>query len=214
MLNPASCSASGCARPPAAVLDVRSFCVDHFFLACYAGMDHFTRRLREERFQETGCETVRQFLSECTRQTADLAGSDDSLGNLDRARVLDILLRASELGSQLRRSPRLRLEIPVKLQSIRLGHGWEEISTTRVISQHGAALSCFHSVENGATLTVIRLDTGQEGRARVAWSRVQPGGCLEIGIEFPDAENFWDLDWNALEVSPDAAASPHMMRSA
>ncbi len=180
-------------------------------MACYTGIDHFTRRLREARFQETGADTVMDFLVECTRQATDIANGHDSLSNLDRARVLDILLRASELGSRLRRSARRLLEIAVKIQSVKLGNTWEEDSVTRVLSQHGAALRCLHPVENGAIVTVTRLDNGRHARARVAWSRVLDNDGLEIGVEFLESENFWGMNWAESESHSE---SPQMARFA
>jgi len=42
----------------------------------------------------------------------------------------------------------------------------------------------------------VRTDTGRRAKARVAWRRRKLGRRQEIGIEFLDCENFWDLFWD------------------
>ncbi len=199
-----TCAAPGCSQPPAAVLDVRLLCREHFFQDCYTQMDTIMRCLRDPAFQETGEEPVRQFLTECTRQAADLAGSTSPLDNLERARVLDILLRASEIGGRLRRSARRHARFSIHLLSERPGHSWKETTETIMVSQHGAAVRCGNAVQTGAVLRLVCAGTGREAPVRVVWQQSRTDGAREIGIEFLRDVNFWGMDWGPPDAETDS----------
>jgi hypothetical protein len=194
------CCVTGCERSPAATLDVRALCRAHFIAACYDHFDEYGRWLEENRFRDSSMELVRRFLCECTRQATELSHNATDLDNLERARLLDILFRATELSRQLRRSPRRVTTVAVRLSSEKLGRSWEEDARTRVISRYGASLECAHPVEVGDSLTVTRTDCGQSVRARVVWRQPRPGNRFEVGLEFLHCDNFWDLDWNSTEA--------------
>jgi hypothetical protein len=197
-----TCSAGGCGRVSAAALDVRPLCREHFIASCYSNLDEYGRLLEESRYRDTTTELVRRFLSDCTRNAADLAQSARDLDNLERARILDILLRAGELSRQLRRSPRKVATIPIRLSSDKLGQSWEELTITRVISRFGAAVDCSHPVDSGDALLLERQDRPEKVRARVAWVQPKEGdGRSEIGLEFLQSENFWDIDWTTADVN-------------
>ncbi|GEM_PF-798326 len=206
------CSVHGCTRLSVASLDIRVLCREHFIMACYNDLDEYGRLLEESRYRDTTTELVRRFLSDCTRQTADLSSAASDLDNLERARLLDILLRASDLSRQLRRSPRKVATLPVGLTCDKLGHSWEELTETRVISRFGAALECGNPIELGDSLILTRLDSKAEVRARVAWRQPKPGGRCEIGLEFLHTDNFWGIDWSAVE--PDFWESTTSKRAA
>lgn len=195
------CSASGCGRSSATVLDVRPLCREHFIANCYSHLDEYGRLLEESRYRDTTTELVRRFLSDCTRHAADLAQSARDLDNLERARILDILLRAGELSRHLRRSPRKVASIPVVLSSDKLGQSWEESTTTRVISRYGAAVECSHELEAGDAILLDRADRSAQVRARVAWRQTKAPDRFEIGLEFLHAENFWGIDWATADTS-------------
>ncbi len=197
MQKPNTCSATGCGRDSASALDVRPLCREHFIASCYTNLDEYGRLLEESRYRDTTTELVRRFLSDCTSHAADLAQSARDLDNLERARLLDILLRAGELSRHLRRSPRKVATIQVRLSSDKLGQSWDELTITRVISRHGAAVACSHPVEMGDTLVVERVGRPEKVRARVAWRQPKSDDRWEIGLEFIQSENFWDIDWNA-----------------
>jgi len=196
-----SCSTSGCGRSSATVLDIRPLCREHFIASCYSNLDEYGRLLEESRYRDTTTELVRRFLSDCTRNAADLAQSARDLDNLERARILDILLRAGELSRHLRRSPRKVAMIPVLLSSDKLGQSWEEPAVTRVISRYGAALECGHELDVGDALVLERADRSAQVRARVAWRQPKMSDRFEIGLEFLHTENFWDIDWSFADTS-------------
>lgn len=201
MEKPESCSASGCGRLSATVLDIRPLCREHFIASCYLHLDEYSRLLEDSRYRDTTTELVRRFLSDCTRHAADLAQAEHNLDNLERARILDILLRAGELSRHLRRSPRKVVNIPVLLSSDKLGQSWEEPATTRVISRYGAAVECSHDLDVGDAILLERTDRSAQVRARVAWRRPKSADRYEIGLEFLQSENFWDLDWSTADTS-------------
>lgn len=196
-----TCVSGNCGRNASAALDVRALCREHFILACYSDLDEYGRLLEESRYRDTTTELVRRFLSECTRQTADLAQTTRDLDNLERARLLDILLRAGELSRHLRRSPRKIACMPVRLICDKLGHSWEEPTQTRVISRYGAAVECSHPVEVGDALMLSRLEGGMQVRARVAWRQPKSFDRNEIGLEFLQADNFWEIDWTTVDAN-------------
>ncbi len=207
-----TCCVAGCRHPSATVLDVRLLCRDHFFEDCYAQMEKFSQGLRQPGFQDSNGEAVRHYLAECSRQAADLAGEDASLSNLERARVLDVLLLASEVGSRLRRSLRKPARLAIRLEDGRPGRGWSETTETVIISQHGASVRCQRAVETGAQLKLVCAQTGRWAGVRVVWQQSRPDGTRELGLEFLRNENFWGLDWAAPDLLPDL--SPGRMTEA
>lgn len=190
------CEVQNCEHPAIASLESRAVCREHFISGCYDLIEDYQRRMQELGFREATAESLRSFLLSCTRQAIDLAQSLDDLHNLERARLLDILMRASDLARNLRRSPRKEAVIPLQLRCEKLGHAWEESAQTRVLSRYGALLNCHHEAETGDTLVVRRRDSGRETRARVAWSNPLPDGTRDIGLELLNCDNFWQMDWN------------------
>jgi hypothetical protein len=89
--------------------------------------------------------------------------------------------------------------IPVRLSSDKLGGIWEEDTETVLVSRYGALVRCKHAAKAGETLHVIRADTGEKTLARVAWQRPAGSEDVRIGVEFVACENFWGLDWGAVE---------------
>ena len=126
------------------------------------------------------------ILQECVERAEDLTHHKSEITNLDRARLLDIALWASELSQQVRRSPRSILAVDVKVVSKRPGHYWQEETQTMDLSLHGARLRCLHAVEIDDVLSVVRMDTGRQMDARVVRQRRISPTIQEIGIEFID----------------------------
>src|ERR1035437_3707286 len=104
------------------------------------------------------------------------------------------------LGIQCpRRSNRKTTSFPIWLRNEEPGPVWEEETETQIVSRCGAGLRCRHLVSAESIVVVIRRDTGLRAKARVRYSRYNPDGKRELGIEFIDNDNFWDLDWNSSE---------------
>jgi hypothetical protein len=193
---------AGCSQVLVASLDGKNYCREHFISVSYARLDQYDQIRRGPGLSAVDTEAVRRFVHECTRTADEIEHSAKDLDNLDRAKLLHIILTASELGRHLRRSPRKAAAIPVRLSSEKLGSAWEEDTETVLVSRYGALVRCKHSAKAGETLHVIRADTGEKALARVAWQRSSGNGGsedLRIGVEFLGCENFWGLDWGAVE---------------
>jgi len=196
MTEPVGCSVQGCGQPGAASLQVGYLCREHFLFTCQEQLEQ-CRRWQEDRLsRKRTAESVRQFLAECSVQVAKLAFNGTELKSLERDQLFDILLRATDLSRHLRQSPRMAASIPVQLRREKPGCAWEEQTRTKHLSPCGALLECQHSLRPGEILLVVRTGTGQRAKARVAWRRRKLGRRQEIGIEFLDCENFWDLFWD------------------
>jgi hypothetical protein len=120
------------------------------------------------------------------------------LDNLERAKLLHIILTANELGGRLRRSARKEVTIPVRLSSDKLGGAWEENAETVMLSRYGAAVKCTRAAKLGDLLQIQRSDTGQATEARVAW-RQDVDNDIWLGVEFVGCDNFWGIDWGIVD---------------
>jgi hypothetical protein len=102
----AACNAPGCAAPSGAEFQQRPLCFDHFFARVYATLEHL------ETFQRGQANTVREpallearaLLNECSVQALHVSMRSNNLTNLDRGRLLDILLWSGELSEFFRRA--------------------------------------------------------------------------------------------------------------
>ncbi len=157
--------------------------------------------MRETAFDEHNAESSARQLEECMRGAADIACSPAPPPNLERARVIDVLLWASELHGRLRRSPRISATIPVLLRCEAPDRPWEEKTETSLVSRHGMQVSCRSEVRTGDQLICVRLDSGTRLEARVVWIHKKTGGGAEAGLEFLTEENFWGIDWNEASKS-------------
>jgi hypothetical protein len=199
MTHTDKCHFQGCSQDIAASLDGEALCREHFISQCYARLDRYDDLRKGPGLDATNTESVRRFIHECTRSADEMEHGEEDLDNLDRAKLLHIILSASELGRHLRRSPRKVATIPVRLSSDKLGGIWEEDTETVLVSRYGALVRCKHAAKAGETLHVIRADTGEKTLARVAWQRPAGSEDVRIGVEFVACENFWGLDWGAVE---------------
>ena len=193
------CSMTGCGQIVAASLDGGALCREHFISTCYTRIDQYNEIRNGPGLSATNPESVRRFIHECTRSADEIEHAATDLDNLDRAKLLHIILSANELGCHLRRSPRKAAAIAVRLSSERIGGAWEEDTETVLVSRHGALVRCKHSAKAGETIHVIRADTGKKALARVAWQRPLSTDDVRIGVEFISCENFWGLDWGVIE---------------
>lgn len=201
MTEAGNCSVAGCDQAVAAPLEGDALCLEHFISVCYARLGKYDELRKGPGLGITDTETVRRFIHECTRHADEIEHSTQGLDNLDRAKLLNIILAASDLGRHLRRSPRKVASIAVRLSSDKPGEAWEEDTETLLVSRYGALVRCSHPTKPGETLEVMRPDTGQKVQARVAWQRNSGLGNdgVRLGVEFVACENFWELDWGAIE---------------
>jgi hypothetical protein len=110
-----------------------------------------------------------------------------------------------------RRSDRKATTIPIWLRNEGQGPVWEEETETEIVSRCGAGLYCRHFASPESIVVIVRRDTGKRAKARVRYSRYNPDGKRELGVEFIDSDNFWGLDWNSSEPGdslPELAGTP------
>lgn len=90
------CDRQHCGRPAGGVLEFQSLCIDHFIAFCYDRLSTYGNRSLAELDAETA-ESLDRFLEGCSEQAASLTHNVGGLDNLDRARLFDIMLWASEV---------------------------------------------------------------------------------------------------------------------
>ena len=159
-------------------------CLDHFIATCYENLETVSKSRHAWSVDGFARESASHIIQECTQRAGELLQQRFEFSNLERARLLDIILWATELGQQVRRSPRSTMTISIRLISDTPGRCWEEETHTLDMSSRGARMKCQHEVQNGGILKVVRIDTGQQMEARVVWQRRTAPETQEIGIEF------------------------------
>src|SRR3974390_1339598 len=124
MTNTELCKIEGCGQDSAVSLEGEAFCRQHFISTCYTRLDQYDELRKGPGLDAARTESVRRFIHESTRIADDMEHTANDLDNLDRAKLLHIILTASELGRHLRRSPRKAAAIAVHLSSEKLGSSW------------------------------------------------------------------------------------------
>jgi hypothetical protein len=97
--KPARCDTGNCGRPATSSLELKHFCVDHFIARCYEHLSHCSAN-RFADPDEAASVSIDRFLHSCAQQAAGLVHPMRGLDNLERARLFDILLWASELAAK------------------------------------------------------------------------------------------------------------------
>jgi hypothetical protein len=206
LLEPTWCAGASCSATAAVDFDGRQLCLDHFLPACIQELESRNERLRNLPFDAAATDAFRAFITNCTKQAEKVAEKlletpADNLtedARLTRAQaktsILDFLLRISQLTQKIRRSPRTTSSIAVWLRREDPHQTWHEETWTVSTSRHGAALLCRRPVEKGGTVVLCRKDKGSRATAQVVYSRRDSEGRKQIGIQFNDPINFWDLD--------------------
>lgn len=101
-----SCSEGACHSAAATSLDQQALCLNHFLLRCYARLEAVDPRGQKSREERVDLAAMRAFIEECSQRALEVSLRRANLTNLERARLLDILLWASELFLILR-APRV-----------------------------------------------------------------------------------------------------------
>ena len=97
-----NCSEGACHSAAATSLDQQALCLNHFFLRCYARLEAVDPRVQKSREDRVDLASMRAFIEECSQKALEVSLHCENLTNLERARLLDILLWASELFLILR----------------------------------------------------------------------------------------------------------------
>ena len=107
-LRERNCRVGSCGGAAITSLDHQALCLNHFLLGCYEKLEGLDPRGRRFSAQPADLAYMRGFIEECSRKALDICLHSQSLTNLQRGRLLDILLWAGELFLLLR-APRLTL---------------------------------------------------------------------------------------------------------
>ncbi|PYX64426.1 MAG: hypothetical protein DMG78_30615 [Acidobacteria bacterium] len=108
MLANRNCRMGFCNGAAVATLDNQALCLNHFLSRCYEKLEKLEPRGRKFSSEPVDLTSMRAFIEECSRKALDISLHSQSLTNLQRGRLLDILLWAGELFLLLR-APRLTL---------------------------------------------------------------------------------------------------------
>ena len=96
---PAHCDTGNCGRPAMSSLGLKHLCVDHFIARCYERLSVCSANRFADPDEATSV-SIDRFLHSCAQQAAGLVHPLRGLDNLERARLFDILLWASELAAK------------------------------------------------------------------------------------------------------------------
>jgi len=110
------CSTDTCRDAAITSLDQRTFCLNHFLVYCYERLEELDPRNRKYRAQSANLPEMRAFIEECSRKALDVSLHSENLSNLERGRLLDILLWAGELFLLLRAPQANSLESSASLE--------------------------------------------------------------------------------------------------
>jgi hypothetical protein len=80
-------------------LELKHLCVDHFIARCYERLSLCSANRFADPDEATSV-SIDRFLHSCAQQAAGLVHPMRGLDNLERARLFDILLWASELAAK------------------------------------------------------------------------------------------------------------------
>ena len=91
------CSEDSCGDSAVTVFAARELCLNHFVSRCYEDLERLDRRGRSPGQNYTEIASLKSFVEECSRRALEVSLSCEHLNNLQRGRLLDILLWAGEL---------------------------------------------------------------------------------------------------------------------
>lgn len=105
------CEASGCSESVVIALAGLGYCLDHFVAKCYDRLGLLESMIRARTVDSALVRSADTLLEECSRQTAHVCLCQRDLSNLERSRLLDILLLCGEVQEMLQ-NPLLGLDEP------------------------------------------------------------------------------------------------------
>jgi hypothetical protein len=97
-----NCNADSCGSASSISLDQQDLCLNHFLLRCYEVLEVLDPRARKFSSEPEDLVSMRALIEECSRKALDASLHCKNLSNLQRGRLLDILLWAGELFVLLR----------------------------------------------------------------------------------------------------------------
>jgi hypothetical protein len=103
-----NCKVGSCGSAAITSLDHQALCLNHFLQRCYQELERVDPRGRKFTAEPVDLAAMRAFIEECSHKALDVSLQSQNLSNLQRGRLLDILLWAGELFLLLR-APRLTI---------------------------------------------------------------------------------------------------------
>jgi hypothetical protein len=98
-----ACASPHCVAAALATLQEQWWCVEHFLVQSYQGLERLEESTRRTgTFRDAARAEARAFLDECSLQTLNICLCSPALSNLERGRLLDVLLWTGELSEVLR----------------------------------------------------------------------------------------------------------------
>jgi len=100
------CNENACGGAAITSLDQQALCLNHFLLRCYAKLEAVDPRSQKFHEDPVDLPSMRAFIEECSQKALEISLQSENLSNLERGRLLDILLWSGELFVLLR-APRI-----------------------------------------------------------------------------------------------------------
>ncbi len=102
MFEHKTCAVDFCEGTAVASLAEQDFCLNHFIELCYENLQRIDPRSQKLGRMNLDPASLRAFIEECSHRTLEVALHCENIDNLQRGRLLDILLWAGELFLLLR----------------------------------------------------------------------------------------------------------------
>jgi hypothetical protein len=96
-----ACQIISCRESAIIALESQDLCLEHFFDFCYRRLDSLERIIRNKPLERSESPAARVFLEECSNRALLVSLHHEHLTNLDRSRLLSILLLAADLRHAL-----------------------------------------------------------------------------------------------------------------
>jgi|HubBroStandDraft_2_1064218.scaffolds.fasta_scaffold16760_5 hypothetical protein len=189
---PQLCEYPGCRRPSFAQFEHNPQCQPHFIAACYEKLDEAAHLVKENKLGSKDLVTIRAFVEECAASAGSCSSQAHDLNNLRRAQLLDIVIAAAQLLTQMRRSPRVAKQVPLRLLGDPVSDPRIEDTVTQTVSQHGAMFEATCPYTRGEIVDIVRLDTGRSAIARIAWHQPVGPSQHRVAVEVLNRSNFWN----------------------
>jgi len=97
------CGASNCTSDSIIILWGQNLCLDHFLIKCYEQLDWVESIARIHRPEREVATKAQSLLQECANQTLLVCLRHQPTDNLQRSRLLEILLQCGDLQVSLHR---------------------------------------------------------------------------------------------------------------
>jgi hypothetical protein len=97
-----NCSVNFCEKEALILLGQKPLCLEHFIGRCYEWLDYLDPLIRERVCERKQLGRVQSLVEECSNRVLLVSLRCEDLSNVDRSRLLDILLLTSDLLFHLR----------------------------------------------------------------------------------------------------------------